>query len=153
MVLWAIWRTASRLHNILARLLPPTATTERQKSYFFIIIHKYTVAVFRHPRKRASDLISGEPPCGCWDLNSGPSEEQSVLLPTEPSCQPCGLFKIKVYWKLFFIFCVCLHDHRMSAVSVEATWGHWVPLKLELNRWIVTYHCECWEPNPGHLEE
>jgi hypothetical protein len=25
---------------------------------------------------------------GCWDLNSGPLEEQSVLLPTEPSCQP-----------------------------------------------------------------
>uniref|UniRef100_A0A8C6GNR2 Large ribosomal subunit protein eL33 n=1 Tax=Mus spicilegus TaxID=10103 RepID=A0A8C6GNR2_MUSSI len=25
---------------------------------------------------------------GCWDLNSGPSEEQSVLLPTEPSHQP-----------------------------------------------------------------
>jgi hypothetical protein len=28
-----------------------------------------------------------EPPCGCWDLNSGPLEEQSVLLPAEPSCQ------------------------------------------------------------------
>ena len=26
-----------------------------------------------------------EPPCGCWDLNSGPLEEQPVLLPTEPS--------------------------------------------------------------------
>ena len=30
-----------------------------------------------------------EPPCGCWDLNSGPLEEQSVLLTTEPSLQPC----------------------------------------------------------------
>jgi hypothetical protein len=41
-------------------------------------------------QKRASDLIMGgcESPCGCWDLNSGPSEEQSVLLPAEPSCQP-----------------------------------------------------------------
>jgi hypothetical protein len=29
-----------------------------------------------------------ELPCGCWDLNSGPSEEQSVLLLTEPSLQP-----------------------------------------------------------------
>jgi hypothetical protein len=29
-----------------------------------------------------------EPPCGCWDLNSGPSEEQSVLLTPEPSLQP-----------------------------------------------------------------
>jgi hypothetical protein len=25
-----------------------------------------------------------DPPCGCWDLNSGPLEEQSVLLTTEP---------------------------------------------------------------------
>jgi hypothetical protein len=32
-----------------------------------------------------------EPPCGCWDLNSGPSEEQSVLLTTEPSLQPARL--------------------------------------------------------------
>ena len=30
----------------------------------------------------------GEPPCGCWELNSGPREEQSVLLTTEPSLQP-----------------------------------------------------------------
>ena len=29
-----------------------------------------------------------EPPCGCWDLNLGPSEEQSVLLSAEPSHQP-----------------------------------------------------------------
>jgi hypothetical protein len=37
-----------------------------------------------------SDLVtdSCEPPCGCWDLNSGLSEEQSVLLTTEPSLQP-----------------------------------------------------------------
>jgi hypothetical protein len=29
-----------------------------------------------------------EPPCGCWDLNSRPLEEQSVLLTAEPSHQP-----------------------------------------------------------------
>ena len=28
-----------------------------------------------------------EPPCGFWDLNSGPLEEQLVLLPTEPFYQ------------------------------------------------------------------
>ena len=51
------------------------------------IICKYTVAVFQIPQKRASDfIIDGcEPPCGCWDLNSGPSAEQSVLLNSEPS--------------------------------------------------------------------
>ena len=28
-----------------------------------------------------------EPPCSCWDLNLGPSEEQAVLLTAEPSLQ------------------------------------------------------------------
>jgi hypothetical protein len=38
-------------------------------------------------QKRASDLIMDgcEPPGGFWDLNSGPLEEQLVLLTTEPS--------------------------------------------------------------------
>jgi hypothetical protein len=56
----------------------------------FIIIHKYTVADFRHTRRRHQILLRVgrcESPCSCWDLNSGPSEEQSVLLPAEPSCQ------------------------------------------------------------------
>jgi hypothetical protein len=38
-------------------------------------------------QKRALDLIT-DPPCGCWDLNSGPLEEQTVFLLTEPSHQP-----------------------------------------------------------------
>jgi hypothetical protein len=29
-----------------------------------------------------------EPPCGCWELNSEPLEEQSVLLNAKPSLQP-----------------------------------------------------------------
>jgi hypothetical protein len=47
-----------------------------------------------------------EPPYGCWDLNSGPSEEQSVLLTTEPSRQP---FSNEIYlysliqWFLIFL--------------------------------------------------
>jgi hypothetical protein len=40
--------------------------------------------------KEASDLITDgcEPSCSCWELNSGPLEEQSVLLTTEPSLHP-----------------------------------------------------------------
>jgi hypothetical protein len=55
----------------------------------FFIICKYTVAVFQTLQKWASDLFmdSCEPSCGCWELNSGPSEEQSVLLTSEPSLQ------------------------------------------------------------------
>ena len=46
-------------------------------------------------QKRASDFIKDgcEPPCGCWGLNSGPSEEQPALLTTEPSRQPENLNK------------------------------------------------------------
>jgi hypothetical protein len=44
---------------------------------------------FRTHQKRGSDLIVDgcDPPSGCWDLNLGPSEEQSVLLPAESSHQ------------------------------------------------------------------
>jgi hypothetical protein len=39
---------------------------------------------------RALDPITDgcELPCGCWELNSGPLEEPSVLLTAEPSLQP-----------------------------------------------------------------
>lgn len=52
------------------------------------------VAVFRHTREGHMDLItdSCESPCGCWDLNSRPLKEQSVLLTTELSLQPYPQF-------------------------------------------------------------
>ena len=48
-----------------------------------------TVHCLQTPKKRASDLITDgcEPSCGCWELNSEPLEEQSVLLTSEPSLQ------------------------------------------------------------------
>jgi hypothetical protein len=42
-----------------------------------------------------------EPSCGCWDLNSGPSEEQSVLLTAEPSLLPHFFIFLLV---IFFIY-------------------------------------------------
>jgi hypothetical protein len=42
-----------------------------------------------------------EPPCGCWELNSGLLEEQSVLLTAEPSLQP-GFCDVFLSW---FHFC------------------------------------------------
>jgi hypothetical protein len=52
---------------------------------------KYTVALFRHIGKGASDPFTDgcEPP---WELTLGPLEEQSVLLTTEPSLQPESAF-------------------------------------------------------------
>ena len=41
-------------------------------------------------QKRALDPITDgcEPLCGCWELNLGPLEEQSVLLTAELTLQP-----------------------------------------------------------------
>ena len=61
----------------------------------FIIIHKYTVAVFRLARRGIISLrmvVSHHEVAGT--LNSGPSEEQSVLLPAEPSHQPASLISL-----------------------------------------------------------
>ena len=67
--------------------------------FFYIYLFIYYVcsvlpACVPACEKRAPNLIIDgcEPPCGCWELNSGPLEEQSVLLTTEPSLQPCCPF-------------------------------------------------------------
>jgi hypothetical protein len=64
---------------------------KKRFTYLFYVC-EYTVH-----QKRASDPITNgcEPPCGCWDLNSGPLEEQSVLLTAEPSLQHKDLKKKK----------------------------------------------------------
>ena len=74
--------------------LKACATTARLFILFFLrFIYCYMSVhcscLLTH-QKRASDLITDgcEPPCGCWDLNSGPLEDQSVLLLAEPSLQP-----------------------------------------------------------------
>jgi hypothetical protein len=73
-------------------LLPPTVWNSvfffLRFIYYYMYVH---CSCLQTQQKRPSDLITSgcEPPCGCWDLNSGPSEEQSVLLPAEqPSHQP-----------------------------------------------------------------
>ena len=40
------------------------------------------------------DLITDgcEPPCGYWELNSGPQEEELVLLTAETTLQPSPLY-------------------------------------------------------------
>ena len=83
------WVATLRIRVEQANSSSPAWKREREYGLtvtFFLIIYlliicKYTVAVFRH-QKRASDLITDgcEPPCGCWDLTSGPSEEQSGAL-------------------------------------------------------------------------
>jgi hypothetical protein len=65
------------------------------KNIYFIYM-SYCSCLQTH-QKRASDLITDgcEPPCGCWELNSGPLEEQSVLLTAKPSLQSPGYSFLK----------------------------------------------------------
>jgi hypothetical protein len=58
--------------------------------YYILLYVNIHCSCLQTPQKRASDLIADgcETPCGCWDLNSRPSEEQSVLFTAEPSLQP-----------------------------------------------------------------
>jgi hypothetical protein len=45
------------------------------------------------PEEGIRSITDGcKPPCGCWDLNSGPLEEEPVLLAAEPPLQPCSFF-------------------------------------------------------------
>ena len=58
--------------------------------YLFYYAYNILSACMPAGQKRASDPITDgcEPPCGCWELNSGPLEEQAMLLTSEPSLQP-----------------------------------------------------------------
>jgi hypothetical protein len=69
-------------------------------------------------------------------LNSGPSEEQSVLLTAEPSLQPL-IFYIFIFILCAMVFClhVCLYEGIGSHVTG------------------VKDKYECWELNLGPLEE
>jgi hypothetical protein len=54
---------------------------EPKASFFFLKVY-LLLYVSQTLQKRESDLVTDgcEPPCGSWDLNSGPSEEQSGAL-------------------------------------------------------------------------
>jgi hypothetical protein len=97
-----------------------------------------------------------EPPCGCWDLNSGPLEEQLVLLTTEPSLQPPWL-----YFLITFIRVCCaavctwrFQDSLMESSLLSTMWAlgigliskHLHPPSHLINPYL-NYYC-LWEFYP-----
>jgi hypothetical protein len=74
------------------------------------VIQCYT----RKKEKRAPDPITDgcELTCGCWELNLGTLEEQSMLLTAEPSLQP------KVMLSSLGIFCLCFSFSLFLSLSV-----------------------------------
>ena len=63
------------------------------------------VLLFLTHQKRALVPITGgcEPPCGCWELNSAPLKEWSLLLISEPSLQSLVLF---IFILCILVFCL-----------------------------------------------
>ena len=67
--------------------------------YLFILCIWVHCNCFQTHRKRESDHIAYgcEPQRGCWELTSGPLDEQSVLLTTDPSFYPQLLYRYYAY--------------------------------------------------------
>jgi len=108
----------------------------------FILCMLSTVSLSLDNQKRTLDSIRDgcEPPCGCWELNSGPLEEQPVLLTTEPILQS-NLFTL-ILCALVFCLHVCL-SVCLSLSDCVGVRSHrtWTIDSCELPH-------ECWELNP-----
>ena len=71
-----------------------SAKTEEMFIFFkdLFIYHVYRILPGYMPagQKMAPNIIIDgyKLPCGCWELNSGPPEDQPMLLTSEPALQP-----------------------------------------------------------------
>ena len=83
---------------------------------YLLYIHSSCLQAYQ---KRASDLTTDvcKPLCGSWDLNSGPLEEQSVILKAELSLQP-ETCNFNVCRKL------CLNFEANCIEFVDCFWYH-----------------------------
>ena len=85
---------------------------------FIYLLYVSILSSLRTHQKRASNLITDgcEPPCSCWDLNSGPLEEQSVLLTAEPS-------SVQPHAAPFLAGPACLWEHCAAFGSTVLAFG------------------------------
>jgi hypothetical protein len=136
------------------------------KQFYLFILYIWWVhcnCLQTHQKRASGPITDGcEPPCGCWDLNSEPLEEQSVLLTAEPSLQPClEPFMEKRIDVFFFVF---LQYRAACASGGQMVWD---PLELELQvviiclTWVLGaelrfsgragHRADCWaiSPAPG----
>jgi hypothetical protein len=72
------------------------------KELFILFIWVHCHYLQTHQKRKSDGITDGcEPPCGCWEINSGPLEEQPVLLTTEPSLQLPQLLAESQFYCLF----------------------------------------------------
>ena len=61
------------------------------------------------PKEGTRSYYDGfEPPCGCWELYSGPMEEHPVLLTNEPSLQPLNMCLSFIFYNVS----ICVYVYR-----------------------------------------
>jgi hypothetical protein len=85
---------------------------------YFIYVWVYCSWLRTHQKRTLDPVTVGcELPCGCWELNSGPLEEQSALLTIEPSLQP--------QTDLLLLHLLCLISLRVTQLLVTAMAGHY----------------------------
>lgn len=92
-------------------------------------------------------------PCGCWEFNLGPLEEQPALLVTEPSLQSCFLvFEIFIlFFVCVWLYELCVHVYHVNADDPRRLRRELSPWESELRQLCVTFGC--WEPNLHPLRE
>ena len=110
------------------------------RTYFFIviIITVHCSCLHTH-QKRASDHITdgSEPPYGCWELNSGPLEAQSVLISA-----PASYLQIFIFLNSWAFS----QDHVLLTYPWGCVfWGLWAP-QFHITSWKcpLSFAESCW---------
>ena len=91
------------------------------KDLFISYVHRVQPPCTPASQKRATALITDgcEPQCRCWELNSGPPEEKSVLLTSESSLQPYS----QIFMQSLFIKiqskCHYTTPHTVLKISIK----------------------------------
>jgi len=108
------------------------------------IYFMYTVAVFRHTRRGHEIPLQMvvKPPRGCQELNSGPLEEQPVLLTAEPFLQ---LILNLPFWE-----CVVQADTEERAYKAVAWMTRFRELVKSRKAYLIILHLrkDCGEIGP-----
>ena len=93
-----------------------------------------------------------EPPCGCWELNSGPLKEQSVLLTYEPSLQLVSSFLTRNKKELYeslpclcwgFFFSVLIWCRSYASKQSHWEFMHTVSHVFLINTCTAEVYCFC----------
>ena len=99
---------------------------------FILFIWVHCSCLQTHQKRVSDSIMDGcESPCGCWELNSGPLEEQSVLLTVEPSLQSVNslscrswlsLLPLQVVFKWEIITCHINANYNPSCLQLTLPW-------------------------------